>query len=205
MLARIALEQKLPALENVVQAIAQGETFWLRPKDGMHEGMVGGDPQEPGRIYIRPLNEAGWGVAVYFSNQAFLAAIDHSTRNKVALAFVLMLLLALILWVFAVLGLKPLAELSERTRAIALGAFQAPPVVTKTEDEVGRLSNAFNTMQEHLQQYVTDLTKATAEKERMAGELATAAQIQQMLLPAEHPLESELHLQVVAKLRPALA
>lgn len=199
----LAEQQNIPELANAVDSVARGEKYWLRPANKMHEGVVGGVSAEPGRMYIRPLGEDGWGIATYFSDHTFLAGIDRSTHVSLAVDFVLLLLLALMLWVFACRALRPLTELSKRTKFIARGDFNAPPLIVKQHDEVGSLSNAFNLMQERLQQYISDLTQATAERERMAGELATAAQVHNMLLPAANPKDAGLYQRVAASLKPA--
>ncbi len=201
----LAREQNLPILREVTATIARGEERWLRPDDGMHEGLAGGDPQRPGRLLVLPLKEAGWGVGVYFSDQDFLADIQAATRFRLLFAIGLLILLASTLAFVSLRSLRPLGELADRTRAIARGEFHGDTPGQERADEIGRLSRSFHLMQEHLQHYIEDLTRATAARERMDAELTTARLLQHALLPREQPPAEELGVDLAATVRSARA
>ena len=55
-------------------------------------------------------------------------------------------------------------------------------------DEIGQLGRAFNAMTADLQRHMEQLRKETAVRERVASDLAVAAQIQQAMLPGALPL-----------------
>ena len=78
--------------------------------------------------------------------------------------------------------LKPIQELISGVQDISKGNFEHRLEVT-TEDEIGTLANAVNTMASELKTYMADLTKVTAEKERIATELNVATGIQLSALP----------------------
>jgi sigma-B regulation protein RsbU (phosphoserine phosphatase) len=202
-LADLATELGIPALTEVTGSVARYEETWLRPEDGMHAGVIGGSSDMPGRMFVRPLKEAGWGVAVYFSDDDLLSVVHVATRYKLMFSVFVLLSLTLILVLVARHSLRPLSELAGVTRSIAQGNFSAKIPDQERQDEIGRLSRAFYRMQDHLQHYIADLTQATVERERIQVELDTARQIQQMLLPEDHPESPDLNL--VAMLRPARA
>ena len=81
---------------------------------------------------------------------------------------------------------KPIQELSDGVRELASGHFDKKLSI-KTGDEIEHLATCFNAMTEDLQTYMKDLTKATAEKERLATELDVAAKIQMSMLPQKFP------------------
>ena len=54
-------------------------------------------------------------------------------------------------------------------------------------DEIGQLAGSIDRMEDQIQQYVRDLTKITAEKERIGTELKLAEQIQAAMLPSDFP------------------
>lgn len=56
-------------------------------------------------------------------------------------------------------------------------------VGVSTNDEIGDLATAFNTMTISLVQYIENLTAVTAEKERIGAELGVATHIQASMLP----------------------
>ena len=78
--------------------------------------------------------------------------------------------------------LKPIQELIFGVQDIAKGNFERRLEV-KSEDEIGSLAQAVNKMAVELKTYMSDLTKVTAEKERIATELNVAKSIQLSALP----------------------
>ena len=57
----------------------------------------------------------------------------------------------------------------------------------KNRDEIGLLAESIDSMEEQIGKYVEDLTKITAEKERISTELSLAKKIQAALLPSIFP------------------
>ena len=57
----------------------------------------------------------------------------------------------------------------------------------RTRDEISLLASSIDRMEERIIRYVEDLTKATAEKERISTELSLAARIQADMLPGVFP------------------
>lgn len=78
--------------------------------------------------------------------------------------------------------LKPIQDLIGGVQDISKGNFDRRLEVTN-EDEIGTLAQSVNTMAGELKNYMTDLTKVTAEKERIATELNVATNIQLSVLP----------------------
>ena len=57
----------------------------------------------------------------------------------------------------------------------------------RNEDEIGALAGSIDRMEEEIQAYIENLTKATAEKERIGAELSLATKIQASMLPNNYP------------------
>ncbi len=57
----------------------------------------------------------------------------------------------------------------------------------RNEDEIGTLAGSIDRMEEEIQAYIENLTKATAEKERIVTELSLATKIQASMLPNTFP------------------
>ena len=70
-----------------------------------------------------------------------------------------------------------------------------------TGDEVGRLAYTLKKMEESVDEYMTDLTAATAEKERINTELTLASGIQMSMLTTEFPEREEFRMH--ASMEPA--
>ncbi len=76
----------------------------------------------------------------------------------------------------------PIKTLSDGVREIASGDLDKK-IDIKTGDEVEHLAICFNAMTDELQEYMKNLTKVTADKERIATELNVAKDIQLGMLP----------------------
>ena len=86
--------------------------------------------------------------------------------------------------------LSPLALISEEAARFSAENGKRGKRLQDTirnRDEIGQLAASIDQMEEQIQQYVEDLTKITAEKERIQTELSLAKQIQASMLPSEFP------------------
>ena len=78
--------------------------------------------------------------------------------------------------------LTPIKKLSDGVREIASGKLDKK-IEIRTGDEIEHLATCFNAMTDELQTYMKNLTKITAEKERISTELNVAKDIQHSMLP----------------------
>ena len=83
---------------------------------------------------------------------------------------------------------KPLGKLADFTQSITdSGVFENQRIEIKTGDEIESLSDSFNFMLAELENYIVNLSKVTAEKERIGAELDIAKDIQASMLPCIFP------------------
>ena len=155
-------------------------------------------------VAFAPIKVANWSFGTIIENKTANAAsnlakerileqMDDFKNSIGRFFFILMIfsstmivvMLAFLLW----LGiresdkfLKPIQNLIGGVQEISKGNFDRRLEVT-TEDEIGTLANAVNTMAGELKTYMTDLTKVTAEKERISTELNVATNNQLSALP----------------------
>ncbi|MBR3630524.1 MAG: SpoIIE family protein phosphatase [Oscillospiraceae bacterium] len=80
----------------------------------------------------------------------------------------------------------PLIDLRNDAQKISEGDFDHHAIV-HDNDEIGDLAKDFNSMAASLKQYIEDIKKVTAEKERIGAELNVATQIQADMLPRIFP------------------
>ena len=74
----------------------------------------------------------------------------------------------------------------------------------KTRDEIESLSNAVDTMTTDLKTYMHTVMKTESEKNRMAGELSAATQIQSSMLPCIFPpFPNDTRFEIFATMNPA--
>lgn len=81
---------------------------------------------------------------------------------------------------------RPLDQLTAGVREISAGNLAAQ-ITIDTGDEIQVLAGAFNAMTTELAEYMANLTRVTADKERIATELSVATQIQTSMLPCIFP------------------
>ena len=101
----------------------------------------------------------------------------------------LLLLLVFVLWLSAKASdhfVRPILSLTEGVNEIAEGNLDKKLDV-KTGDEIERLADSVNAMTVDLKAYMENLSRATADKERIATELSVARKIQAGMLPRVAP------------------
>ena len=104
-------------------------------------------------------------------------------------AVLLLILLGLVLWLSAKASehfVRPILSLTEGVKEIAQGNLDKKLEI-KTDDEIELLANSVNAMTVDLKAYMENLSRATAEKERIATELSVARKIQAGMLPSVAP------------------
>ena len=71
-------------------------------------------------------------------------------------------------------------------------------------DEIGMLAGSVDRMEEQIQEYIDNITRAAAEKERVSTELDMATRIQESMLPNDYPAFPDRdEFDIFAKMTPA--
>jgi sigma-B regulation protein RsbU (phosphoserine phosphatase) len=98
---------------------------------------------------------------------------------------------------------RPLTDLAAKARKIGGGDLDTL-IKISGNDEIAELGNAFNKMTRDLKDYIINIEKITAEKQRINSELSIAAEIQNNMLPAIFPKYSNNeYFSIYAKMTPA--
>ena len=115
--------------------------------------------------------------------------------------------LTIIAYIFFVRDMvtSPIGKLTSFTEEItSSNEFIGKHIDIKTGDEIESLSLSFNYMLEELEEYIANLSKMTAEKERIGAELDVARHIQASMLPCIFPAFPDLHeFDIYATMNPA--
>ena len=127
--------------------------------------------------------------------QRQMDAMARARNNYINSVVVVMVVLAL----FVIVGqsaylhhtlIQPLAQISEEATRFSnentAGAKKLQDTI-QNEDEIGKLAASIDRMEEQIQRYVENLTRITAERERIGTELALAMRIQADMLPNVFP------------------
>jgi len=176
-------------------------------------------------IAYAPLPITGWslGIAVEYDeiisgallmksnidNQA-LAAKDQirSMLNSVMFRFIVLtciIIIAVLILSVLVSGsvTKPMIKLTNSVIEVGKGNLDSK-IDINTKDEIGVLADCFNKMTDDLKDYISNLSKVTAEKERIGAELNVATNIQASMLPCLFPAFPEYdEFDIYASMQPA--
>lgn len=155
------------------------------------------------------LDENGQAIAEiqYILDMSEVRAYLNSFLINMLLISFAIIALTIIAYIFFVRKMvtKPVGKLTAFTQEITkTSAFENQRIEIKTGDEIESLSNSFNFMLEELENYIANLSKVTAEKERIGAELDVAKHIQASMLPCIFPAFPERHeFDIFASMTPA--
>ena len=117
------------------------------------------------------------------------AYLNSFLVNMLYISFVIIGITILVYIVFVrKIVINPLGSLTDFTQEITKSNdFRNQRISIKTGDEIESLSQAFNFMLSELENYIENLSRITAEKERIGAELDVARHIQASMLPSLFP------------------
>ena len=155
-------------------------------------------------LFFAPVTKTGWCVLVASMYGDIFAGID-GLRNWVINIIVWGILLLAGFCYFTVRRLtEPLVRFAGSANEIAKGNFNTDLPVIKSKDEMKTLHGSFETMQKSLVDYIDELQKTTANKERIESELRIARSIQMGMVPKIFPpFPERKDVDLYAKLIPA--
>ncbi|MBQ7610464.1 MAG: SpoIIE family protein phosphatase [Bacteroidales bacterium] len=171
------LEKPNPAITELGHAMQNGE-------HGMRELRIDG---KKCFVFFRPLSTTGWSTAIICPKDDIFGGYYRLVRTILSLVIISLILM---LWIFRSLiakELNPLHTLADQAETIASGRFDVELPETNRVDEIGQLTEAFGNMQHSLVNYIDELTRTTANKERIEGELRIARDIQMSMVPRIFP------------------
>lgn len=138
-------------------------------------------------LYYTPVTSTNWSLAVVYPVDELFAPLNALHRNIIIMLIIgiLALFLVIIFVTHKITG--PLRKLAEISKSIGQGHFDIKLPVPEYNDEIGKLSTAFNSMQKALADYVENLKETTAANEKMNSELTIARDIQRSIIPKLYP------------------
>lgn len=160
------------------------------------------------------------GVSVVLDeNGKAIAEIQYILDMSAVRSYLFSILNTMIVICFALIGVvilvyivfvrnmvtKPIGKLTKFTEEITrTNSFENQKIDIHTGDEIESLSQSFNFMLAELTEYIANLSKMTAEKERIGAELDVARHIQASMLPCIFPPFPERHeFDIYATMTPA--
>ena len=176
---------------GVVPVTLEGEAYYLAYAPIPSVGWSFGTMVKASEI-VAPAREAHSSVTA--QAEEFAASMDAFFRENLwqmgILLIVILVLLAGASRKLAERFVQPIVVLTEGVREIAKGDLDKHLDI-KTGDEIEELSDSVNQMTVELKEYMANLAKVTADKQRIATELSLAQGIQEGMLPKISPQVSE--------------
>lgn len=169
------LSTNIPALEAGLNNI-DNDQFFTAEFHTATEGVL----EEGAAVRIE---NRQWIVTAAQTRDAFLLPLEQQNRTNVWIGLVIVIFVVLASAIVAELVSRPLARLTVIAQKISNGDTNLQAIGFNSEDEIGKLANAFNLMTQRLRDLISSLEERIAERtaklERRNLDLALATEIGQ--------------------------
>ena len=189
---------------NIALVTVEGKEYYLAYAPMPSIGWSFGTLIERDEV-IEPANKAK--DIVIKQSESFKSSMNSFYRKHKRLILLSLVILIIILFFVSVIvskrAISPILALKDGVKEIAKGNLDKKLEI-KTGDEIEALSNSINDMSSDLKKYMENLSKITAEKERIATELNVARNIQAGMLPSVEPnFSNKKEFDLAASMNPA--
>lgn len=197
-----SLEKKTPDyIEDLRNVIEGGKTksYFTYKKGGGHVTTS---------IPVRDFKGTVIGAMSVVKPMTEIAEYKANYLRSLVLAVLFITVLFLVVYMLSLFHgiVRPLLFIIDETSQFAAhhGEFSGALKKIKNKDELGLLAKSVEKMGTDINRYITDLTAATAEKERIGAELNVATKIQAEMLPRVFPpYENCQQIELFASMDPA--
>ena len=142
-------------------------------------------------VFYAPVEGVNWSVCFTIPEDKIMERPNRLRIMMITVLLFVIVVLATVLYGILKMQLRPLRELEASVLKVAQGSFNVQLPEIKTEDEVRRLRDSFEHMQQSLSEYMKKLKNTTALKASMESELRIASDIQMSMIPKEFPAYPE--------------
>ncbi|NOR43288.1 MAG: SpoIIE family protein phosphatase, partial [Gammaproteobacteria bacterium] len=155
-------------------------------------------------LAIETLGDTGWKVVIVLPEKELISDINSLTLKISVIAIIGLLILLFIITVITRHLTSPLGKLATATQNIGTGKFDIELPDAVHNDEIGVLTEDFNSMRLALKDHIAEIQKTTAIQQKLESEIQIAKDIQMSMIPGAGnvSIKSEDH-QLFALLRPA--
>ena len=156
------------------------------------EGYIETDPHITAMIGLKGSDGQVKAILCVQRQMDVLTSVRSTYIKKIAVALISLVLIVIVgqsAYLHRVL-LHPLTLVTEEAARFSAENTANPRKlgeVIRNRDEVGQLAASIDQMEEQIETYVTDITKITAERERINTELSLATRIQAAFVPHVFP------------------
>lgn len=129
---------------------------------------------EPCIVIYQPLKGTQWSIAVVCPEDEITSSYSKMAYFLVPILIVGLLLMLVICWKVIKHFIRPLDQLAQQSRYITDGHYDKPLPPSTRDDVVGDLQNSFISMQQSINEHISDIKRLNEETEQRNNELQAA-------------------------------
>ncbi|MBQ8482098.1 MAG: SpoIIE family protein phosphatase [Alphaproteobacteria bacterium] len=157
--------------------------------------------KKPVIFFFAPIPDLNWGMCLVFSQEEFFLPFKEFHIKAVGVMLAFLLILFIFISLICHRSTKPLLDLSKIALQYGKGDFSATIPDSKSDDEIGIMTDAFHKMRDNLLSHIEMVKTAAIDAQKNQSELEIAKDIQQSALPVNFPSHSVF--EVYAFMKPA--
>ena len=162
------------SVKEAVQAMVSGQTDYKEISLNGQNCYVFFKPFRRLPAPRRYIEELGWSVGIIYPEEDIFGDYNNLLLFTLAISISGLLLVLVIGYWFIRRRLQPLHMLTESAQRISQGHFNEPIPDSRQQDEVGRLQDHFQQMQQALATHMSSLEKLTSQLKQQGTELNNA-------------------------------
>ena len=151
-----------PTIKAAANAMMSGEAGYMPFHSKGTDYYVFYKPFKRAAVPGRITQELGWSAGIIYPEDDIFGAYNRLLYYVLAIAVVGLILLFILIRIITHRQLLPLRMLSKSAQRIADGNYDEPIPDSRQQNEIGRLQNHFQQMQQSLSAHVKELEQLTA-------------------------------------------
>jgi len=185
-----------PSVSEAAQAMVSGEMGYMPFRMNNTDYFVFYKPFKRAAITGRSMEKLEWSAGIIYPEDDIFGDYNSLVYYVLAIAIVGLLLIFILSRTIIHRQLKPLSMLTESAQRIAKGNYFDPIPDSRQEDEIGRLQDNFQQMQQTLATHISDLEQMTAtlkeNNERLHATYNQAQKAERMKIAFLHNMTNQM-------------
>ena len=128
-------------------------------------------------VFYQPVEGTPWSIAIVCPESDISSSYNRMAYILVPLLIIGLILIMVVCWKLIKHFIRPLDQLAQQSRYITAGNYDKILSPSDREDVVGHLQNSFISMQQSINEHITNIKQVNEETEKRNAELITANQL----------------------------